>query len=104
MAFSVLMSVYTREKVDSFCEAIESVLNQTYKDYELIVADNGSTDNSREVIERYADKIDILRLDKNDPELCRELFLKKSQGEYIAILSSVDYWYPEKLEELLKSL
>lgn len=85
-------------------EAIESVLNQTYRDFELIVADNGSTDNSREIIERYADQIEIVRLEKNNPELCYNILLSDRKGEYIAILSSDDYWYPEKLEEQMKAV
>jgi len=85
-------------------EAIESVLNQTYREFELLVADNGSTDNSREIIERYSDQIEIIRLDENNVEKCYDIFFEKIQGEYIALLSSDDVWYPEKLEEQMKAI
>ena len=94
---SVIMPCYNHEKYVG--EAIESVLNQTYDNFEFIVADNGSTDNSYTVIQRYKDRITkIIQLEKNDPYLCGKKLRELVKGKYIAIMTSDDYWEKEKLE------
>ena len=99
---SVLMPCYNHEKY--VAEAIESVLNQSFKDFELLVADNGSTDGSYDVIKKYEDKIRIIRLEQNNPELCTQLLINTSRGEYIAYMTSDDYWMPDKLERQVEIL
>lgn len=94
---SVIMPCYNHEKYVG--EAIESVLNQTYDNFEFIVADNGSTDNSYEVIQHYEDKITkIIQFKKNNPLLCGESLRGLAKGKYIALMTSDDYWEKEKLE------
>ncbi len=92
---SVLMPCYNHEKY--VAEAIESVLNQTYENLELIVADNGSLDNSYEVIKKYEDRIRIIRLEKNNQMRCGQMLLEEASGEYLALMTSDDWWFPEKL-------
>lgn len=99
---SVVLTCYNHAKYVG--EAIESVLNQTYKNIELIVGDNGSTDNSYEVISRYADRIKkIIRLEKNDITACGLLLSQEVTGEYCAIMTSDDYWDPKKISLQLEA-
>ena len=87
-------------------EAIDSVLNQTFKDFELIVVDNYSSDNTESVVKSYAD--DRVRYFKNQNKgfigVNRNYGIKKSRGEYIAFLDDDDLWLPEKLERQVKLL
>ncbi len=85
--------------------AIESILNQTYKNIELIVADNGSTDNSYEVIKQYEDKLKkIIRLEKNDCYKCDLLLIAEAEGQYFSKMTADDYWEPDKLEQQMDIL
>lgn len=93
---SVIMPCYNHAEYVG--NVIESILNQTYSNIELIVADNGSTDNSFEVINQYRDRIKILRLEKNNRQLCIKMLCEAASGEYIAQATSDDEWMPEKIE------
>lgn len=101
---SVIMPVYNRERYLS--QAIESVLNQTYGDFELIIVDDGSTDNSQAIIKEYAGKDKRIRYafhEKNrGVSAARNTALAMAQGEWIALIDSDDAWHPERLEKLLK--
>lgn len=99
---SVLMSCYNHEKY--VATAIESVLNQTYKDFELLVMDNGCTDKSYEIMTKYRERIRIFRLEENDIMLSNKILLENAEGEYIAYMTSDDYWMPEKLERQVEVL
>ncbi|MGE0171419.1 MAG: glycosyltransferase family 2 protein [Oligoflexales bacterium] len=81
---------------------IESVLAQTYCNWEMIVCDDASEDDSREVIDRYAEKDSRIRpilLEKNlGVANARNVALQESRGEFIAFLDSDDVWNPEKLK------
>src|SRR3990170_3473675 len=78
-------------------EAIESVLAQTYKDYGIIVIDDGSTDNTKETLEPYFDKIKYIYQQNQGAASARNTAIRHSQGEYIAFLDADDVWLPEKL-------
>lgn len=96
---SVLMCTYNRE---SFLrKSIDSVLAQTYKDFEFIIVDDGSTDSSKEVIESYDDKrIKYIPLEQNSFYCFAANYgLKHCKGEYVAFMNSDDIWAPEKLEK-----
>jgi len=84
------------------CEAIESVLNQTYKDFEIIVVDDGSTDNTKEVIKPYLNKIKYIYQQNSGPSSARNRGIKEAKGEYIAFLDADDIWLPQKLELQIK--
>lgn len=83
-------------------EAIESVLNQTVTDWELIVVDDCSKDDSLQIAQSYADKdprITVMRNAQNaGVARTRNRAIECSQGRYIAFLDSDDAWYPEKLQ------
>lgn len=83
-------------------ETIESVLAQTYTNWELIIIDDNSTDNSLEVLEQYQDhpKIRIISNSVNSgAAICRNQAIEIAKGRFIAFLDSDDVWYPEKLEK-----
>lgn len=77
--------------------AIDSVLSQTYKDYEIVVVDDGSTDNTKEVLGPYMDKIRYIYQSNTGISGARNRAIKESQGKYIAFLDADDSWVPEKL-------
>jgi len=97
---SVVIPVFNRE---SFIErAVNSVLNQTYWNFELIVVDDGSTDNTVKRLKNYVDNIKILYQSNKGVSAARNLGVKFSKGKYIAFLDSDDEWLPEKLEKQIK--
>jgi len=79
-------------------EAIESVLAQTYKDFEIIVIDDGSTDNTKDAVTPYLDRIIFLDGPNGGPCKARNRGIQKSSSEYVAFLDADDMWYPDKLE------
>lgn len=82
-------------------ESIKSVLNQTYTNWELLIVDDCSTDNTEDVVAAFADqRIKFFRNERNKgAALTRNEALRKAQGEWIAFLDSDDLWKPEKLEK-----
>lgn len=93
---SVLMSAYNHEKYVG--QAIESVLNQTYRNFEFLVADDASTDSTAQEILKYEDKIDEIHLFEENAA-GRFVFLsEQAKGKYIAIINSDDVWESEKLQ------
>lgn len=101
---SVIIDNYNYGKYIS--EAIDSVLNQTYRDYEIIIVDDGSTDNSKDIILDYCSKY---------PNLITAIFKPNggqasafnvgyalAKGDIICFLDSDDYWYNNKLEKIVK--
>lgn len=80
-------------------DAIDSVLSQTYKNYEILVIDDGSTDNTKEIIEKYNGKrIKYIYQENKGLAAARNTGIKASTGELVAFLDSDDMWLPEKLE------
>jgi len=95
--FSVIIPVYNRTA--TLKTAIESVLCQTFKDYEIIIVDDGSDQSVAKAIRPYRPMVRYLRLEENrGVSFARNLGIKKSRGEYIAFLDSDDIWLPDKLE------
>jgi glycosyltransferase involved in cell wall biosynthesis len=95
---SVIMNCYNGEKY--LKEAINSVLQQTYSNWELIFWDNQSTDGSKLIIKSYEDdRILYFHADSQSPlSKARNLAIEKSKGKYLAFLDSDDVWLPTKLE------
>lgn len=85
-------------------ETIQSVLNQTYPNWELIIVDDCSTDNTDEVLEKIKDpRIHYLKNEKNSgAAVSRNKALRKAKGQWIAFLDSDDLWMPNKLEKQIR--
>ena len=86
-------------------QMIESVIAQTYPNWELLITDDCSTDNSRKIVEEYSKKdprVHLFKLEKNSGAgIARNNSIEKAQGRFIAFLDSDDMWKPEKLEKQL---
>ncbi len=99
---SVIIPTYNRA---ALClRAVESVLDQTYQDFEVIVADDGSTDNTREVLPNLSGKIRYLYLDHGGRSRARNQAIASAAGEYIAFLDSDDVFFPYTLETQVEHL
>lgn len=101
---SIIIPTYNRAK--TIIKAIDSILYQTYKDYEIIIIDDGSTDNTKETIQSYLAIANIYyyRQENKKTAAARNFGIKKSKGDYIAFLDSDDLWFPRKLEMQVKIL
>ena len=98
--FSIIIPVYNVEKYIKKC--VDSVFNQTFKDYEVIVVNDGTQDKSMEMIKEY----DVTIIDQKNQGLsaARNNAVKKAKGDYIIFLDSDDYWRKDLLKEINKSL
>ena len=98
---SVVMSVYNDR--DYLAIAIESILNQTFTDFEFLIIDDGSSDGSKEIIKNYASKDKRIKFIKNPENLGLATSLNKliklSRGEYIARMDADDESFPERFEK-----
>lgn len=106
MLISVITASYNYEEYIK--ETIQSVINQTYKDWELIIVDDGSSDNSVEVIKSYCQKDNRIKLYRHEGGVNKGLAetikfgLSKASGDWVAFLESDDKFMPEYLEEKVK--
>jgi glycosyltransferase involved in cell wall biosynthesis len=82
-------------------DAVESVLAQTFLDHEILVVDDGSTDETPEVAATFGDKIRYFRQEHSGPAAARNNGIAESKGRFVAFLDSDDIWLPEKLEKQL---
>jgi glycosyltransferase involved in cell wall biosynthesis len=96
---SVIISTYNRAHSHFVCDAIDSVLKQTFKDFEIIVVDDGSTDNTRQVLEKYGSNINYVYQQNMGRAETRNTGIKQAKGEYIAFLDDDDIWLPSKLQK-----
>ena len=94
--FSVLLPVYNRENYVR--QAVDSVLNQTFTDFELLAIDDGSTDRSAEILKSYRDRLKLIQQRNQGPEIARNAAAALAQGEYLVYLDSDDLFLPFALE------
>ena len=103
--FSIIVPMYNAEKYIRIC--VNSILMQTFQDFELIIVDDCSTDNSYNICrELYGnnEKIHLFRHEKNQgPGIARNLGMENSRGEYIFFIDSDDAIIPNALEKLHKA-
>lgn len=92
---SVIIPTYQRSHLVT--EAIGSVLAQTYRDYEIIVVDDGSTDDTKERLAELGDKITYIYQTNKGLAAARNTGIKAASGKYIAFLDDDDLWLPKKL-------
>ncbi len=101
MKFSVVIPLYNKEHY--ILRAVNSVLCQTYKDYEIIVVNDGSSDNSLEVVKQIdSDRLELINQLNQGVAVARNTGIKNSRGEFIAFLDADDCWCPNYLEEINK--
>lgn len=82
-------------------EALDSVVTQTYRPIEIIVVDDGSTDGTASVIERFQHEVQYLFQANSGTAAARNLGLNAARGEYVAFLDADDLWHPEKIARQL---
>jgi glycosyltransferase involved in cell wall biosynthesis len=92
---SVIIPAYNGDRYIG--EAIDSILAQTYDDYEIIVVDDGSTDNTAQVVQQYGEQIQYFSQTNQGVAASRNLGLTAAKGEYIAFLDQDDLFLPQKL-------
>ncbi len=92
---SVIIPTYNRGWILE--KAIDSVLVQEFNDFELIVVDDGSIDNTEEILNNYGNQINVIHQDNQGVSAARNLGIKSASGRYIAFLDSDDTWLPKKL-------
>ena len=101
---SILMPVYNEEKY--LAESIESIISQTYNDFELLILDDNSTDKSMKIIEKYSKMDSRIKFIPNKKRIgytnSLNILLKESKGEYVCILGSDDIFMPNRLEVAVK--
>lgn len=99
---SIITPMYNSEKYIG--QTIESVLNQTYKNWEMIIVDDESKDNTEEVVSTYKDpRIKYIRLTENSgAAIARTRAMQEAKGKYMAFLDSDDLWKSNKLEAQIK--
>ena len=87
-------------------DTINSVINQTYQNWEMILVDDFSSDNSVEIIQAYQEKSNKIKLIESDTNVgaaeARNIALREAKGDYIAFLDSDDMWLPNKLEKQIQ--
>ena len=94
---SVIIPTFNSE--DTICNAVESVLTQTYHPHEIIVVDDGSTDATIKVLRPYQDKIRYIFQPNQERSSARNHGLRMAEGDFIAFVDSDDWWLPNKLHK-----
>ena len=96
---SVIIPIYNSEK--HLSQSIESVLNQTYSNIEIIAIDDGSTDNSLEILQNYSDKITMVKSNHKGFSSALNSGIKKMKGKWLKYFSSDDVLLPQAVEILV---
>ena len=102
MKISVIIPTFNR--LDLLKRAIDSVLNQSIKPYDIIVVDDGSTDDTSEMIQQKYKSINLIQQKNSGVSAARNNGIKNAQGDWIALLDSDDEWGENKLEEQVNNL
>lgn len=102
---SVILPVYNAEKYIKKC--IESILNQSYKNIEIIVVNDGSVDNSKNIIDEYSKidkRIKKFHIDNSGPSFARNLGISSAEGEFIQFVDADDYIDKNMIKELINKM
>jgi glycosyltransferase involved in cell wall biosynthesis len=103
--FSIVIPTYNRAHLIS--RAIDSVVNQTYKNWELIIVDDGSTDNTKALVDNYCNNNNRIRYiyqENAERSAARNNGIGSAKGEFICFLDSDDYYLPKRLQSLFESV
>jgi len=99
---SIIIPTYNREHM--LAQAIESAINQTYSNKQIIVVDDGSVDNTRALVARYAPQVEYVFQQRGGQAKARNTGLRHAKGHYIASLDSDDIWNPDFLQRCIEKL
>jgi len=99
---SIIIPTYNRARY--IAETIESVLAQTYREIEIIVIDDGSKDNTGEVVKQFGDRVRYVWQQNSERAVSRNNGLKLSQGEFVSFPDSDDCWLPETVSEMVETM
>lgn len=98
---SVIIPLYNKEFIIK--DTLNSVLNQTFTDFEIIIINDGATDNSENIVKTISDnRIKLYNQENKGAAAARNTGINYANGELIAFLDADDYWYPNHLQELIK--
>lgn len=99
---SVVIATYNRAHFIK--DAVNSILAQTFSDYEIVIVDDGSKDNTKEIVQGYGEKVRYFYQANQGKSAAQNYAVSQSRGEYIALLDDDDIWLPNKLEIQMKGL
>lgn len=101
--FSIVIPLYNKEQ--NVKKTIDSILNQTFKDFEVLVVNDGSTDGSAEIVTRFKDcRIRLINQENSGVCVARNNGIKSSKFDWIAFLDADDFWEENYLEEIYKAI
>ena len=101
---TVSVIIPTYNSAQYVVEAVESVLAQTWQDFEILVIDDGSTDETEQVLRRYKNPVRYLHQSNGGVAVARNRGIQESRGRYLAFLDADDTWLPDKLEFQINEL
>jgi glycosyltransferase involved in cell wall biosynthesis len=101
---SVSIVIPTYNRAHCVARAVESILAQTFRDFEVIVVDDGSEDDTAEVLAKFGDRIHLIRQENRGVSGARNAGIRAARGKWVAFLDSDDEWHPTKLERQVESL
>ena len=96
---TVIIPTFNRASFIEKC--IDAILQQSHKDIELIVVDDGSTDNTPQILSKYKHQIKIITQENKGVSCARNAGLREAKGDFIAFCDSDDYWLPKKITSQL---
>ncbi len=97
--FSVVIPLYNKEKY--IADTLETVIKQSFKDFEIIIINDGSTDNGPNIVSEFNDaRIVVIHQENKGLSQARNAGIKKAVGKYIALIDADDFWLPHHLEQL----
>jgi glycosyltransferase involved in cell wall biosynthesis len=101
--FSVIIPLYNKEKFIE--DTMKSILGQTFGDFEILIVNDGSTDNSGEKIQQFTDeRIRYFKKENEGASTARNYGIEKATGTYIAFIDADDYWYPDFLQQVFENI
>ncbi|MFD2433455.1 glycosyltransferase family 2 protein [Mesonia maritima] len=99
--FSVVIPLFNKE--NHIYDTLTYILNQTFPDFEVIVVNDGSTDNSSNIVENFSDsRIRLFHQENQGASVARNFGISRAQSKYIALIDADDIWYSTHLEEFTR--